>query len=50
MCGTRSIIPGRPVRLSFGKYVPAKKGFFSGVSITVIGQPPPPVSAWVNVM
>jgi hypothetical protein len=34
----------------FGKYVPAKNGFRSGVRITVIGHPPEPVIACVTAM
>ena len=36
---------GRPWRGSGGKYVPPKNGSPAGVRKTVIGQPPPPVSA-----
>ena len=42
--------PGRPHRDVGGKYVPPKNGFSSGVSHTLIGQPPAPVVACTNVM
>jgi len=34
----------------FGKYVPAKNGWRSGVSTTVMGQPPEPDMACVTCM
>ncbi len=40
---------GNP-RVSFGKYVPAKKGFLSGVIITVRGQPQLPEIIWQTAM
>ena len=42
--------PGRPQREVGGKYVPPWNGSRSGVSQTLIGQPPDPVVAWTNVM
>jgi hypothetical protein len=42
--------PGMPLRSSGGKYVPPTNGFRSGVSQTLIGQPPWPVVACTNVM
>lgn len=42
--------PGRPPTWSSGgKYVAPTKGFKSGVSHTLIGQPPPPVMACQNI-
>ena len=45
-----SLNPGRPQRDDGGKYVPPKIGLRSGVSQTLIGQPPAPVVACTNVM
>ena len=38
-----SLTPVCPKRLSFGKYVPAKKGILLEVIMTIRGHPPPPV-------
>ena len=48
--GTRSSIPGRPNRLSRGKYVPLKNGSRSGVITIVSGQPPCPVAICATAM
>ncbi len=42
--------PGRPYRASGGKYVPQKNGLRSGVSHTLIGQPPEAVVACTAVI
>ena len=46
--GTRGCAPRAPSR--GGKYVPPKNGSRSGVSQTLIGQPPDPVSACTAAM